>query len=97
VIHGAGSVGERLRSVVTCRQLQLLAGHAGPAQAGAGQGDRDLQAVNQVETHPLFQRQDYQRLMGERGGQLESWGPFAEGRNNLFSDPTLSQIGNRGN
>jgi 2,5-diketo-D-gluconate reductase A len=50
-------------------------------------------AVNQVETHPFFQRQDYQQLMGERGVQLESWGPFAEGRNHLFSDPTLSQIG----
>src|SRR5215218_3737292 len=50
-------------------------------------------AVNQVETHPFFQRQDDQQLMGERGVQLESWGPFAEGRNNLFSDPTLSQIG----
>jgi 2,5-diketo-D-gluconate reductase A len=31
--------------------------------------------------------------MGERGVQLESWGPFAEGRNHLFTDPTLSQIG----
>jgi 2,5-diketo-D-gluconate reductase A len=50
-------------------------------------------AVNQVETHPFFQRQDYQQLMRERGVQLESWGPFAEGRNNLFSDPTLSQVG----
>jgi 2,5-diketo-D-gluconate reductase A len=50
-------------------------------------------AVNQVETRPFFQRQDYQQLMGERGVQLESWGPFAEGRNNLFSDPTLSQLG----
>jgi 2,5-diketo-D-gluconate reductase A len=50
-------------------------------------------AVNQVETHPFFQRQDYQQLMGERGVQLESWGPFAEGRNNLFADPTLSGIG----
>jgi 2,5-diketo-D-gluconate reductase A len=50
-------------------------------------------AVNQVETHPFFQRQDYQQLMRERGVQLESWAPFAEGRNNLFSDPTLSQIG----
>jgi 2,5-diketo-D-gluconate reductase A len=50
-------------------------------------------AVNQVETHPFFQRQDYQQLMGERGVQLESWGPFAEGRNHLFSDPILSQIG----
>jgi 2,5-diketo-D-gluconate reductase A len=50
-------------------------------------------AVNQVETHPFFQRRNYQQLMGERGVQLESWGPFAEGRNNLFADPTLSQIG----
>jgi 2,5-diketo-D-gluconate reductase A len=50
-------------------------------------------AVNQVETHPFFQRQDYQQLMHERGVQIESWGPFAEGRNNLFSDPTMSSIG----
>jgi 2,5-diketo-D-gluconate reductase A len=50
-------------------------------------------AVNQVECHPFFQRADYQELMRERGVQIESWGPFAEGRNNLFSDPTLSEIG----
>ena len=30
--------------------------------------------------------------MRERGVQMESWGPFAEGRNNLFTDPTLSEI-----
>jgi 2,5-diketo-D-gluconate reductase A len=29
----------------------------------------------------------------ERGVQIESWGPFAEGRNNLFTDPTLSEVG----
>jgi 2,5-diketo-D-gluconate reductase A len=50
-------------------------------------------AVNQVETHPFFQRADYQSLMAERGVQLESWGPLAEGRDNIFSDPTLSSIG----
>jgi 2,5-diketo-D-gluconate reductase A len=50
-------------------------------------------ALNQVECHPFFQRTDYQELMHERGVQIESWGPFAEGRNNLFSDPTLSEIG----
>jgi len=50
-------------------------------------------AVNQIETHPFFQRQDYQQLMRTRGVQVESWGPFAEGRNNLFTDPTLSRIG----
>jgi 2,5-diketo-D-gluconate reductase A len=50
-------------------------------------------AVNQIEAHPFFQRRDDQQLLGERGVQLESWGPFAEGRNHLFLDPTLSQIG----
>ena len=50
-------------------------------------------AVNQVECHPFFQRTHDQELMGERGIQIESWGPFAEGRNNLFTDPTLSEIG----
>src|SRR4051812_3712091 len=50
-------------------------------------------AVNQIECHPFFQRADYQELMRERGVQIESWGPFAEGRNDLFTDPTLSGIG----
>ncbi len=50
-------------------------------------------AVNQIETHPYFQRQADHHLMAERGVQHESWGGFAEGRNNLFSDPTLTEIG----
>jgi 2,5-diketo-D-gluconate reductase A len=50
-------------------------------------------AVDQVECHPFFQRTAEQELMRERSVQIESWGPFAEGRNNLFSDPTLSEIG----
>ena len=49
-------------------------------------------AVNQIETHPFFQRQADQDFMTERGVQIESWGPFAEGRNNLFSDPVLTGI-----
>ncbi|MGH3155534.1 MAG: aldo/keto reductase [Streptosporangiaceae bacterium] len=50
-------------------------------------------AINQIETHPYFQRQADHDLMAGRGVQHESWGGFAEGRNNLFSDPTLTQIG----
>jgi 2,5-diketo-D-gluconate reductase A len=50
-------------------------------------------AVNQIETHPFFQRTADQELMRERGVQIQSWGPFAEGRNDLFTDPTLSAIG----
>lgn len=49
-------------------------------------------AVNQIETHPFHQRAADQALMRERGVQLESWGPFAEGKNNLFADPLLSAI-----
>jgi 2,5-diketo-D-gluconate reductase A len=50
-------------------------------------------AVNQIETHPYFQRTADQQLMREHGVQIESWGGFAEGKNNLFTDPTLSAIG----
>ena len=50
-------------------------------------------AVNQVECHPFFQRAADQELMNERGVQIESWGPFAEGRNNLFTNPNLAEIG----
>ncbi len=50
-------------------------------------------AVNQIETHSFFQRAADQALMRERGVQIESGGPFAEGRNNLFTDPVLSKIG----
>jgi 2,5-diketo-D-gluconate reductase A len=49
-------------------------------------------AVNQIETHPFFQRLADQHVMRERGVQLQSWGPFAEGRNGLFTHPVLSDI-----
>ncbi|WP_307164764.1 aldo/keto reductase [Streptomyces rishiriensis] len=49
-------------------------------------------AVNQIETHPFHQRTDDQAIMRERGVQIESWGPFAEGRNNLFTHPVLGGI-----
>jgi len=50
-------------------------------------------AVNQVETHPFFQRIADQQLMREHGVQIESWGPFAEGKNDLFTNPVLTEIG----
>jgi diketogulonate reductase-like aldo/keto reductase len=50
-------------------------------------------AINQVETHPFCQQIEAQQFMREHDVQIESWGPFAEGRNNLFSDPTLTEIG----
>jgi 2,5-diketo-D-gluconate reductase A len=50
-------------------------------------------AVNQIETHPFFQRADYHELMRQHGVQIQSWGGFAEGRNDLFTNPLLAEIG----
>jgi 2,5-diketo-D-gluconate reductase A len=50
-------------------------------------------AVNQIETHPYNQRVADHQVMREYGVTHEAWGPFAEGKNNIFSDPTLSEIG----
>jgi 2,5-diketo-D-gluconate reductase A len=49
-------------------------------------------AVDQVETHPFHQRVADQELMAAEGVQIESWGPFAEGKNGLFTNPLLSAI-----
>jgi 2,5-diketo-D-gluconate reductase A len=49
-------------------------------------------AVNQIETHPFFSRADYQVRLEEWGVQLESWAPFAQGKNDLFTNPVLVEI-----
>lgn len=49
--------------------------------------------VNQIETHPYFQRAEDQSVMEELGVQHESWGSFAEGHRGIFEDPVLSVIG----
>ena len=49
-------------------------------------------AVNQMETHPFNQQIETQAFLKENNIQLESWGPFAEGRNNLFQNELLVSI-----
>ena len=56
-----------------------------------------IPAINQVETHPFTQQTEAMHIMKELGVQIESWGPFAEGRNNLFSNEALSAIGKKYN
>lgn len=53
--------------------------------------------VNQVETHVFNQQLEAQKTMAEYGMQIESWGPFAEGKNNLFTNETLVRIGKQYN
>lgn len=49
-------------------------------------------AVNQIETHPFQQQVDTQQFLQENGVQLESWGPFAEGKNDIFTNELLQGI-----
>ena len=50
-------------------------------------------AVNQVETHPFHQQVAEQQFMVDNGVQIEAWGPFAEGKNDLFTNALLQGIG----
>lgn len=52
-------------------------------------------AVNQIETHPFHQQMEAQKFLIENNVQIESWGPFAEGKNGLFQNELLSSIGKK--
>lgn len=52
-------------------------------------------AVNQVETHVFNQQVKAQEIMEKYHTQIESWGPFAEGKNNLFTNTTLQTVGDQ--
>ena len=54
-------------------------------------------AVNQIETHPFHQQIESHVFLQENGIQHESWGPFAEGKNDLFKNELLASIGKKYN
>jgi diketogulonate reductase-like aldo/keto reductase len=54
-----------------------------------------IPAVNQVETHPFHQQHEAQQFMIENKVQIESWGPFAEGKNEMFTNELLKGIGEK--
>lgn len=49
-------------------------------------------AVNQIETHPFNQQVETQRFLRENQVQIESWGPFAEGKHDIFNNEVLRSI-----
>lgn len=49
-------------------------------------------AVNQIETHPFNQQQEAQKFLQDNNVQIESWGPFAEGKNNIFHNELLVSL-----
>lgn len=50
-------------------------------------------SINQVETHPFNQQIEANKIMKKYGVQIMSWGPFAEGKNNIFGNEVLNEIG----
>ena len=52
-------------------------------------------AVNQMETHVFNQQADNRAWYAKYGTALESWGPLAQGRNNIFTHPVLSAVGEK--
>lgn len=52
-------------------------------------------AVNQIETHVFQQQKVAKEYMKKYGCQIESWGPFAEGKNDIFNNPVLTKIGEK--
>lgn len=54
-------------------------------------------AVNQVETHVFNQQVKAQEIMKKYGVQIQAWAPFAEGKNNIFTNETLKEVGDKYN
>ncbi|MBQ8967264.1 aldo/keto reductase [Ruminococcus sp.] len=54
-----------------------------------------IPAVNQVELHPFFAQEDALKVMRHYGVAPQAWGPFAEGRHGIFTDPELTAIGEK--
>lgn len=52
-------------------------------------------AIDQVETHVFHQRKTLHKYLKKYGTQIESWGPLAQGRDHIFTNPTLVNIGKK--
>lgn len=52
-------------------------------------------AINQIETHPFCQQIETQIFLQDNNVQIQSWGPFAEGKNDLFTNDVLESIGEK--
>lgn len=51
--------------------------------------------VNQIETNPLLQQREANAFLRQEGIQHEAWAPFAEGRCDIFNNPTVKAIAYR--
>ncbi len=69
-----------------------------PAQINDLMADSSVKpAVNQIETHAFFQQPADREFLKDNGIQMEAWSPFAQGRNGLFTNEVLADIGKKYN
>ena len=57
----------------------------------------EMPAVNQIELNPFHQQKEKVEILKEENVTLEAWAPFAEGRNNIFSNQVLEKIAKKHN
>ena len=58
-------------------------------------GREVIPAVNQVETNPMNQQIKAEEVMNKYGVHIEAWAPFGEGKNGMFTNETLVNIGKK--
>lgn len=51
--------------------------------------------INQIETHAFFQQKISYPFLKNSNTQMEAWSPLAAGRNGIFSNQTLADIGKK--
>ena len=54
-----------------------------------------IPAVNQIELHPFFTQEHALEVMRSYGVAPQAWGPLAEGKHGIFTDPELTEIGRK--
>ena len=57
----------------------------------------EMPVINQIELNPFHQQKEKVNILTEEKVVLEAWAPFAEGRNNIFSNPVLDKIAKKHN
>jgi diketogulonate reductase-like aldo/keto reductase len=90
-VHGAWRAMEELYEAGRIRAIGLSNFHPDRVMDIIA-NNKIVPAVNQIETHPFHQQIGTQAFLAENGVQIESWGPFAEGRNNIFQSEVLTAI-----
>ncbi|MBE7181401.1 MAG: aldo/keto reductase [Terriglobus roseus] len=95
-VNGSWRAMEELNAAGKIRAIGLS--NFDPAQyASLMSAAKTKPAINQVETHPFFQEKDIYASCQANGVRMEAWAPFAEGRNGLFTNPVLEEIGRKHN